>query len=118
MYAFNVLMSIALGLISYRLSENITQHLVSNLKYSDKINQTIIINILTIVVCFFSAHALFGENSKLSNKIISLSCYITGFLIMLNTILSWDDISDSTKTVILFVAFILMVLYSYSINNK
>ena len=116
-YIGRAILVIPTTLIMYKLSENLIYHLVSNLKYSDKVDQSIFISIVLSVVLFFAATLIFNENSRLNNMVMRISCYITGFLIIFNAILSWDEIRESTRTTILFIVFVFIILYSYTINN-
>ena len=104
-------------LIMYRLTENLIYHLVSNLKYSEKVDQSIFISSILSVVLFFAATTIFNEKSRLNNMVVRISCYITGFLIIFNALLSWDEITENTRTIILFIVFVFIILYSYTINN-
>lgn len=113
-YATNVLLSMPMGVIIYVLTEKLIINLTSENKYNERVQKSFVIGFIMGLVFIAIGLILFGENSNMDNQSLQLAMYGAGGFLVLNSVFfSWDDLDEGTKIIILSIAMVGMVIYSY-----
>ena len=113
-YAADVMISIPIAIIIYMLVEKLTIISIENEQFNQKIQKNQIILFIIGLALIGLAYSVFSENSKLNNRSLQYSMYLSGgFLLFNSMILNWDVMDENTKVIILVIMFSGSVVFSY-----
>jgi len=112
----SILLAIPIGIV-YNLAINKASEIFNEgVIHKDKIQNNLIIEIISGIGIIILAMILFGEKSKMKNKIVKYGLYFGGGLLLFHALFcNWDTLENSTKLFMMFGILITMIMYAYQL---
>ena len=113
-YAINVAMSVPLAILLYMLTDKFINNLSLDSKFNDRVQRSFITGFIIGLTFIALGMTVFANGSNIDNQTLQLAMYITGMLLILNTVLfNWDGLDEGTKIIILGVGVAGLIIYTY-----
>lgn len=114
----HVLLSIPISILMIYLITIGTEYFTEELIYNDKVQKGFIINFVIGMLLLFFSHILFSKKKILENDTMKYSTIITGlYLTIIAVLLNWNELDSSTKIILMAMTIIVLIFYSYQIDN-
>ena len=114
-YAWNVAFSIPMAIILYMLSDKMIFNIIKDNIYNERMQKGFIISFLIGLIYCVIGMTILNDTSHIHNKSLQLALYGSGAFLIVNTIIfNWDCHDETTKGIILGIAIIGFVIYTYS----
>ena len=119
MYIGDITLSIFLGCLVFMLVEKLVTNIVASSQYDEGLQKKFVLSFIIGIAFVILGTELLGKQRLFENNVVQNALYGASIFLILNgTLFNWGKLDEGTKMVIICIAIIGVIMYTYYRNGN